>query len=454
MSKIKENNKIYKTIKIEFIPDKETETFLKDNCSYRHFLYNKCVEMVKHIQENDPNGHIGTMSKYELITLIREGYEKSYSATEKPGYLKDYDYYFRGISECVLDDIYTTIERIITERVSGNSSDIRFMKYNPNKLSFRFKNKIDKRRPKRPDGLYGNNSIILTDNPYIIGIKINNTYDYPLGIHLRESIDKFNLNLNNVREIAFKFHNEKWHLCLIMDCTDETNKYTKCVDVIYRRKEVAGIDLGETNPVVLYDGKRVVSIPKHLQYPKDRVAKVEVRVKRLQRVLDQKYNPDVDRFHQSKNYYKVLKKFHKAWEHLYNIKKDWHFKLSHWIVTHYKNIVVDDFRDHIIRINHEMTNKIRQNMNRGMQNKSIHNFTQRLIHMCAKYGTNYFKPITEETTNTYSKCGNVNEIKLTYDEKYKREDIFKCECCGYTIDRDINASINCYNDFNFIKEIL
>ena len=41
MSKKKNKEKVYKTIKIEFIPDKEAENMLRKNCSYRHFLYNK-----------------------------------------------------------------------------------------------------------------------------------------------------------------------------------------------------------------------------------------------------------------------------------------------------------------------------------------------------------------------------------------------------------------------------
>ena len=314
------------------------------------------------------------------------------------------------------------------------------MKYNSNKISFRFKNKIN---PNRNNGNGSGNRLILTDNPYIIGIKINNAYGYPLGINLKESIDKFNLDLKEIREIAFKFHNEKWYLYLFIR---DYNNHTILTNSHYKRKTVAGIDLGEENPVVIYDGKKIKHIPKHLQYPKERIKKVEHRIKRLQACMDRKYNPEMDRFHQSKNYYKVLKKFHKAWEHLINIKKDWHFKLAHWIVTHYRNIVVDEFHNHIVSINSDYDTRKRKNCNHSMQNKSIYDFVQRLIHMCKKYGTNYFKPLTKETTNTCSLCNNINKIKLCINSKHN-ERIFRCERCGYTINRDENASINCYNAF-------
>ena len=90
----------------------------------------------------------------------------------------------------------------------------------------------------------------------------------------------------------------------------------------------------------------------------------------------------------------------------------------------------------------------RKNCNHSMITKAITKFTQRLIHMCHKYGTNYYKVVKDnneesQTTNTCNQCGNVNEHKLDLDHR-----IFKCESCGYTIDRDINAAINCYNLYN------
>lgn len=428
-----------KTIKIEFIPDKEAEVMLKKNCAYRHFLYNKCVEIVKQYQDNDPNGYIGNFSMYGLLSIIRDLYETNILDYDRPEWLEDYDYYFRGISECVIDDISNCIQKVVTKRSDLKRSDIHFMKYNPNKMSFRFKNKIHRERKPNHDGMYQGNSIILTDNPYVIGVKINNTMGYPLGIHLRESVNKFHIDFNEVREIAFKFHNEKWYICLIMR---DYHDYTELIQIHYERKEVAGIDLGETNPVVIYDGKKV-EIPRALQYPKIRINKVETRIKRLQSVLDRKYNTNEDKFHQSNNYYKVLRKFHKAWEHLVNIKKDWHFKLAYWIVTHYKNIVVDEFDNYIVNIDSGYPTKLRKSANHSMFNKSMFIFTQRLIHMCIKYGTNYFKPLDHlKTTNTCSSCGNVNIRSLLIDER-----IFRCECCEYVEDRDVNASINCYNAY-------
>lgn len=429
-----------RTIKIEFKPDEYVEEILRKNCEYRHFLYNKGIELLKHQAwiNDDGNWYFIGYSKYDLNHDLYRLYEQT--SLNRPDYLEDYAYYFRGIRAEVTADISQTYETVKTNRSKGESADLHFISYNPNKLSFKFENKVHREKKKKPDGLYQGNSIILTENPWLIGVKVNNTQP-PLGITLCEPITRFNLDLNEVREIAFKFHNEKWYLCLIY--RDEKD-YKKLVDIKYKKREyLAGIDLGEINPVIIYDGRRIKKIPKHLEFPKERVIKVENRIKRLQSVMDKKYNSGMDRFHQSKNYYKVLKKFHKAWEHMVNIKKDWHFKLAHWIVTHYKNIVVDEFKDHIIPINSSYNSKVRKRYNHSMYRRSMYEFTQRLIHMSRKYGTNYFNPDESiETTNTCNRCGNVNQIKLILDER-----IFKCESCNYTIDRDDNASINCYKAF-------
>ena len=408
---------INRTIKLEFVPDQYVENVLRKNCDYRHFLYNKCVEIVKSMEETHPKHYIGDFSKYDLLGYIRDIYESniiySYRDELRPDWMEDYDYYFRGISECVVDDIETICKRIVHERSNGVSSKINFVKYNPNKLSFRIYNKIGI----TSQGNLTGNSIVFYKDKYTIGIKINKTYGSPFKMNLKESLDNFEIDPFAVKEIGFNFYNDKWYLNLFMEYKPVTIIDEKIGCDI--RNDVAGIDLGEVNPVVIFNGKKIKKIPKHLQYPNDRIKRAEKRIKRLQACMSRKRNPDMDRFHQSKNYYKVLKKYHKAWEHLVNIKKDWHFKLAHWIVTHYKNVVVDEFHDYIIEKSKNMVSDKRRACNLSMQNKAISIFMNRLIHMCHKYGTNYYKVksnnsdtkppfIGFETTNTCNQCENIN----------------------------------------------
>lgn len=428
----------YITEKIEITVSKESELFLIKNSLYRDFLYNECVSYVKDKQQNDDYGRIGNFKKNDLLLEIRDRYERKTS--KRPDFIEKYDYYFRGISAVVVMDIYRTIKRIISDRKKGLSSDINYHK-NSNKFSFSFENKVDRNAGFDKFGNHTGNRIVLTNNPFIIGVKINKTYNYPLGIELREPIFKLmrkhNWKLDDIHYIRFVYSNDKWFINLVIDKTND-------IRIIKNRMRVCGIDLGETNPVVMYDGMKV-NIPNHLKYPKDAISKVNRHIENCKRVMDRKYSKDRadSGLEQSKNYYKVLRKFHKYHERRKNILKDWHFKLAHWIVTHYKNIVVDEFKGHIVRINSGYLTRLRKSCNYSMLNKSMYNFKERLIHMCYKYGTNYFRVIKEsgiETTNTCSLCGNINEIKLNINQR-----VFKCEKCGFVMDRDDNASINCYN---------
>ena len=106
---------INRTIKLEFIPDQYVENMLRKNCVYRHFLYNKCVEIVRSLEENHPKHYIGDFHGYDLLGYIRDIYESniiySYRYELRPDWMEEYDYYFRGISECVVDDI----EKLVKE---------------------------------------------------------------------------------------------------------------------------------------------------------------------------------------------------------------------------------------------------------------------------------------------------------------------------------------------------
>lgn len=428
------DNKFYLTHKIEFIPDKYAEEILIKNCEYRHFLYNKAVEKIK---KDSTDGHLA-FSEYDLLKFLSHTYELD-NPKDRPDYLEEYDYYFRSISETVVSDISTICKVVITHRKKGKSSDLRFIKYDPNNQSFSIRNK-------HPDPLKWSRLVYDPYNGYVLGIKINKTHQFPLGITLREDLNKFiqrGMELTKIKEIIFKFHNDRWYIYLVEDCTDRLKGFK--VYIPKKRSKLAGIDVGETNPVVIFDGKKIVDIPKELQYPKDKIDRVNHRIQRLQSVLDKKYQKGLSLKDQSNNYKKVLKKFHKAWDHLVHIKHDWHNKLAYWIVTNYKSIIVDNFDDHIIEVKDDMCNVVRKTMNHGMYNKNMYRFMDTLKYMSIKYNVKYYEALPD-TTNKCCYCGNVNTNMLDINER-----TFVCESCGTTIDRDINASINCYNQYELLN---
>lgn len=438
---MKKNNTIngdrfYLTHKIEFIPDKYAEEILIKNCEYRHFLYNKAVEKIK---KDSIDGRL-IFNKYELLNFIRHTYELD-NPKDRPEFLEEYDYYFRGISEQVVSDICESGKRIFTNRKNGKEADLHFRKYNQNNQSFTICNK-------HPIPISHSRLVYDPNNGHMLGIKINKYHHFPLGITLLENLNKFifkGMELTKIKEIIFKFHNDRWYIYLVEDCTDRLEGFKLLTPK--KRSKLAGIDVGEINPVVIYNGKKIVNIPSHLKYPKDKIDRVNKRIQRLQSALDKKYQKGLSRNDQSNNYKKVLKKFHKACDHLINIKRDWHNKLAHWIVTHYENIIVDNFKDHIIKINEDMISMIRKRMNFRMYSRNMNHFMETLKYMSIKYDVNYYEALPN-TTNTCYYCGNINKFKLSIDDR-----IFVCEACKKSIDRDINASINCFNQYKLLKTL-
>lgn len=428
------------TEKFEFIPNQESEKILLDNCDYRIFLYNECI---RYIINNKRDGQL-IYSKYEMLKYIRDKFEKTNE--NRPEYLKDYDYYFRGISAIVARDVDIMCQLVIEHRKQGLSADVKFLNYLDYCKSFSFENKVDRNATKNKFGNYTGNRLVLTNNPYIIGLKINKEYSkkkYVLGIHLKENIfyrmKKDMWDLDTIHEIRIKYHNGKWYIHFVVEYKDR-------IKIIKdHRKLICGIDLGETNPVMIYDHNGPVEIPKELNYPKEKINQLQHRISRLQSIMDNKIKG-------SNNYNKVKKKYYKSWDKLTNIKKEWHFNLALWIAKSYRNVVVDEFNNHIIKkVETDYTGKKRRNCNRSMFNKGMSHFMKILRHECDKYHCNYYMP-NNDTTNKCSNCGNVNNIKLVIDGN-KRDDIFVCENCGYTIDRDVNASKNCYQYF-FTNDII
>lgn len=436
------NKKEYLTLNIVFETDSSNE--LKKNAEYRHWLYNKGVEFVKDKQCIDSNNHI-LVNSNDILKYLRK-FEIGDSVSKRPGYLEPYDYYFRGISENVAKDISRTCKRVVTERSKGNSSDIRFMKYDPNNLSFSFKANKDKIK-KDSIGIYTSNRLFLTENPFIIGLKINNVYskrnEY-FGLKLKENIHelftKYNVTPNSIEDIRIVFHNDIWHLNLVCDFTEQYKNSRKNSKSIFDKKEVAGIDLGIKNPVVIYDNDGFVNIPENLKFPKEKVELYSRRISKIQSVLDQKIK-------YSNNYFKVLAKLHKYYQRKHDVVKDWHYKLSYWIVTNYDNIVVDEFHDYIIeKSNKKYSERVRKDINGNMYDKSLGIFTIILKHMAHKYGCKYYeaKPLTTKTCNN---CGYVNKDFELFNDDYTRNDYIKCFNCGHKIDVDDNAAINCYIQF-------
>lgn len=102
------------------------------------------------------------------------------------------------------------------------------------------------------------------------------------------------------------------------------------------------------------------------------------------------------------------------------------------VITKPKNVVIETLNVRGMIKNRKLAKQI--------HNSCFYKFSKILEYKCSKNNINLVKADRfYPSTQTCSNCGNVK----TKDEKLTLKDrIYKCKCCGFKEDRDLNAAIN------------
>lgn len=397
---------------------KELKTFLEDNMRYRRHLYNKGVEYIRSID------HIG-FNAYEWDTMIHNTYENT---------LDDYEDRCVGIRSQVAKDLHLAVEAVWRDRKGKNSSKIpnpnakcRFKKYNPYEGSFKVVNKHSKTH-NRMCTMINSNTLYIKCNK-LHHFTINTTspiYKYECIDNTEYKIDKsqrYMFTNEDIREFGFLKHNKKYYIILVISVSLTIYNIPK------KRKKMLGIDLGIHNPLYVY-GKNVNTSIRMSIKELMKIDRLELRASKLNTIMSRKYttNKKLTGNGYSKNYNKVRLKYRLTWNKIYNIRKNWRYKISHYIVNNYKNVCVDTFKQ-------PKSNKVFNHVNRL---HAMYLFTDTLRYMCDKYECNFIES-PPKSTRTCSNCGYVND-KLDISKRR-----LKCKCCNIVIDRDENAARNCYH---------
>ena len=174
--------------------------------------------------------------------------------------------------------------------------------------------------------------------------------------------------------------------------------------------------------------------------------KIKNRKKRLQRALSRKYlkaNPkDTTKSIISNNYKKNKSLIRKLDKRLMNIRDDCHNKIiTDILLQPPKTIVLEDLYVSEMasrELRKEMT-YIEKQASKNIVEASLRKFRMLLTSRIRRYEVNIV--IADKyypSTKMCNKCGYVKEMKL-------KDRVYKCDCCGLTIDRDLNAAINLAN---------
>lgn len=413
--------------------DKALKRYLEDNMWYRRKVYNIFVEKFIEWDSSDVDTRRKSFNTMGVSTEIHNTYE-----LENP----NYSYYCTGIRDGCRKDFDRTKTKLHTMRNKGVNCKARFKSYDKFHGNFTVDAKVKNKSAK---------CMILDDTHIRFTFNANNIQILELAEPLKYDFydiddcimsrtfanERYIFQNKNLKEVTFvkKFNKFYIHLTIKVEILDYEAE----------REFLAGIDLGLRNPVTICfldkDGKKRIL---KLLVPYDtekRIKHLERRKNRLQEIMNMKYTINKERVKKGEipsvytnNYEKLRKKYRITCKKIYNIKRDWRLKTIHYIVTHYDNIVVDEFNNPISK---EDTRKVKR-LNKFNTRLSMSYFMEDLHWMANRYNCNFIES-PPNSTRTCCWCGFVNE-HLKLGKKY-----LKCSACGTVTDRDVNAAANCFN---------
>lgn len=192
-----------------------------------------------------------------------------------------------------------------------------------------------------------------------------------------------------------------------------------------------GIDLGIKDFAICSDGRIYKNINKDSQ-----IRNLEKKLRREQRSLSRKYerykkfNKNLKGEATQQNIQKQKLKVQKLYRRLDNIRTDYINKaISELVKTKPMWIAIED-----LNVSGMMKNR---HLSKAVAQQKFFEFRTKLLAKCNEYGielrlVDRFYP----SSKTCHCCGNIkSDLKLS-------DRVYRCDKCGYTEDRDYNASLN------------
>lgn len=206
---------------------------------------------------------------------------------------------------------------------------------------------------------------------------------------------------------------------------EEHNKTHK----IKNANKKIGIDLGLKSFLSLSNGL-VFLAPKPLH-------KLNARLIRMQRKLSRKVHAKTKQerlqgIKSSNNFKKQSLKVNRLHKKISNIRVDFLHKTSSLLLRHFSHLALEDLNTSGMMKNHRLA--------KSLSDVSFYEFN-RMLEYKASYQN---KSITRAdrffpSSKTCSNCGSIKQDLKLHHRTYK------CENCGFIIDRDLNASVNLQN---------
>lgn len=232
---------------------------------------------------------------------------------------------------------------------------------------------------------------------------------------------RFEGKINNV-VISQKAN--KFFASFSMEITEE--EYNRTHKQVKPNRLNVGIDLGISNFATLSNGLQIQS-PKPL-------AKLTRLLVRRQRQLSKKQHPKTKSdtlkgVKKSNNYLKASGKLAKLHTRESNIRLDFLHKFTSHLVTYYDGVGLETLQASNMMKNHKLA--------KSLSDVSLSKFNEILEYKAKYNGVSITRADRFHRTTMTASLGAWVKSNLTLSQR-----VYVCDVCGYTIDRDYNASIN------------
>ena len=368
---------------IRLYPTIEQDTLMRKHIGCQRYIYNWGLALNNKLYEEKKKKYFTT----ELGKMLTQ-----YKKEDEVSWLNE-------VSNATLKEALRNLDKAYTGFYKGRSKLPRFK--SKKKSSATFYSRYDKVK------FYENGTVNLEK----IG-KVNYKSSYDLDL---TKVSKFS-------NPTVTFNGRCWVLNIGIDIKPNINKL---------EDKVLAIDLGiKQLAIVNIDGLDVPNINK------TRVVKaLEKKLKRLQKQCSRKYimNKKGGSYFKTESIKKLELKIKKLHRKLKNIRLNYiHQATSKLVKTNARLVVMEN-----LKVSNMMKNR---HLAKAIQQQGFYTFINQMKYKCAFYGIEFIQvPTFCPSSKTCSCCGNIKKnLKLS-------DRIYKCDKCGFVVDRDKNATYNLAN---------
>lgn len=364
--------------RLRLIPNKEQEKWLQNNAGVARFIYNFSLAM-KESAYRDQGLNLGQKEIMRQITDMK--------------YTPEYEWLQSYNSETIKQAVKDMLRAYKNFFVRGNKGFPKF-----------------KKKGRCKEGFYTRYDLLYSIDRNHIKMSSLKT---PMKIS-----EHFIIEQGSIVNPRVSFDGKYWYLSFSYEIEPLKEDLSD---------EVIGIDLGI---------KELATCSNGVMYPNINKSKViknlEIRKVRLQRKISRAYekNKEGKKYVKTNNIVKMEKKLKLINRRLSNIRKTYiHTVTAEIVKTKPSCIVIED-----LGISNMMKNK---HLSKAIQDQLLYFFRQCITYKSKAIGVDI--KLASRTYPSSKKCNNCSHIKkfLSLSER-----TYHCDCCGFTIDRDLNASLN------------